>query len=156
MILSFFSFLFTFMHLADAFIQSDLQRIQAIHVFSMCVPWEVNPQPFALLMQCFTTEPQEHRSYKVGISDTAAIHLHRTGFSATIDSFLLALCILLLIFAEITLNFLFSLRCCSCSVPALDMSLRERHSFKFGLHNVTIIFHLLYHSTIPLSFHSTI
>ncbi len=27
---------------------------------SMCVPWELNPQPFALLMQCFTTEPQEH------------------------------------------------------------------------------------------------
>ncbi len=27
------SFTFTFMHLADAFIQSDLQCIQAIHVF---------------------------------------------------------------------------------------------------------------------------
>ncbi len=27
---------------------------------SMCVPWESNPQPFALLTQCFTTEPQEH------------------------------------------------------------------------------------------------
>ncbi len=48
------------MHLADAFIQSDLQCIQAIHVFSMCVPWESNPQPFALLTQCSTTEPQEH------------------------------------------------------------------------------------------------
>ncbi len=30
--------IFTFMHLADAFIQSDLQYIQAIHLFiSMCV-----------------------------------------------------------------------------------------------------------------------
>ncbi len=49
------------MHLADAFIQSDLQCIQAIHFFiSMCVPWELNPQPFALLTQCSTTEPQEH------------------------------------------------------------------------------------------------
>ncbi len=48
------------MHLADAFIQSDLQYIQAIHVFiSMCVPWELNPQPFALLTQCSTTEPQD-------------------------------------------------------------------------------------------------
>ncbi len=48
-------------HLADAFIQSDLQCIQAIHFFvSMCVPWELNPQPFALLTQCSTTEPQEH------------------------------------------------------------------------------------------------
>ncbi len=28
----------------------------------MCVPWELNPQPFALLTQCSTTEPQEHRS----------------------------------------------------------------------------------------------
>ncbi len=52
------------MHLADAFIQSDLQCIQAIHFIyffiSMCVPWESNPQPFALLTQCSTTEPQEH------------------------------------------------------------------------------------------------
>ncbi len=27
---------------------------------SMCVLWESNPQPFALLTQCSTTEPQEH------------------------------------------------------------------------------------------------
>ncbi len=27
----------------------------------MCVPWELNPQPFALLKQCSTTEPQEHK-----------------------------------------------------------------------------------------------
>ncbi len=30
---------------------------------SMCVPWELNPQPFALLMQCSTTEPQEHYNW---------------------------------------------------------------------------------------------
>ncbi len=47
------------MHLADAFIQSDLQCIQVIHLLSVCVPWELNPQPFALLMQFSTTEPQE-------------------------------------------------------------------------------------------------
>ncbi len=29
---------FTFMHLADAFVQSDLQCIQAIHLLSVCVP----------------------------------------------------------------------------------------------------------------------
>ncbi len=46
------------MHLADAFIQSDLQCIQVI-IVSMCVPWELNPQPFALLTQCSTTEPRE-------------------------------------------------------------------------------------------------
>ncbi len=28
--------------------------------FSMCVPWKLIPQPFALLTQCSTTEPQEH------------------------------------------------------------------------------------------------
>ncbi len=29
---------------------------------SMCVPWELNPLPFALLTQCSTTEPQEHKN----------------------------------------------------------------------------------------------
>ncbi len=29
-------------------------------LLSVCVPWESNPQPFALLTQCSTTEPQEH------------------------------------------------------------------------------------------------
>ncbi len=32
-------------------------------IVSTCVPWESNPQPFALLMQCSTTEPQEHYGY---------------------------------------------------------------------------------------------
>ncbi len=54
-----FLFTFTFMHLADAFIQSDLQCIQVIHVF-VSILWESNPQPFVLLTQCSTTEPQEH------------------------------------------------------------------------------------------------
>ncbi len=31
------TFTFTFTHLADAFIQSDLQCIQVIHVLSLCV-----------------------------------------------------------------------------------------------------------------------
>ncbi len=32
----------------------------SLYIFvSMCVPWELNPQPFALLTQCSTTEPQE-------------------------------------------------------------------------------------------------
>ncbi len=41
--------IFTFMHLADAFIQSDLQ-LHSGYTFSIsiCVPWESNPQPFAL------------------------------------------------------------------------------------------------------------
>ncbi len=36
-------YIFTFTNLANAFIQSDLQCIQAIHFFNMCVPWELNP-----------------------------------------------------------------------------------------------------------------
>ncbi len=56
---------FTFMHLADVFIQSDLQ-LHSGYTFSLvCVPWESNPQPFALLTQCSTTEP--HRILQDGI-----------------------------------------------------------------------------------------
>ncbi len=58
---------FTFMHLVDAFIQSDLQ----------CVPWELNPQPFALLTQCSTTEPQEH------MQDICHINICRTYATGT-------------------------------------------------------------------------
>ncbi len=49
------------MHLADAFIQSDLQCIQVIHFFvSTCVPWQSNPQPLRCYHNALTTEPQEH------------------------------------------------------------------------------------------------
>ncbi len=41
------TFTFTFMHLADAFIQSDLHCIQVtvtvLHFLSACFPWESNP-----------------------------------------------------------------------------------------------------------------
>ncbi len=51
----------TCMHLADAFIQSDLQCIQAIHLYCQYVCFlGVEPTTFALLTQCSTTEPQEH------------------------------------------------------------------------------------------------
>ncbi len=51
---------FTLMHLADAFIQSNLQCIQVIIVFvSMCVLWELNPRPFALLTR--NALPLSHR-----------------------------------------------------------------------------------------------
>ncbi len=32
-------------------------------IVSTCVPWESNPQPFALLTQCSTTEPLEHTEH---------------------------------------------------------------------------------------------
>ncbi len=54
-------FVFSDLHLADDFIQSDLQ-LQSGYTFliSMCVPRESNPQPFALLTEYSTTEP--HRN----------------------------------------------------------------------------------------------
>ncbi len=56
-----FTFTFTCMHLADAFIQSDLQCIQAIHLYCQYVcSLGIKPTTFALLTQCSTTEPQEH------------------------------------------------------------------------------------------------
>ncbi len=43
----------TFMHLADAFFQSDLVHTGYTFFFvSMCVPWESNPQCTTLLTQC--------------------------------------------------------------------------------------------------------
>ncbi len=42
------------MHLADAFIQSDLQCIHC--------SLGIEPTTFALQTQCSTTEPQEHRN----------------------------------------------------------------------------------------------
>ncbi len=49
------------MHLADAFIQSDLQCIQAIHLYCQYLcSLGIEPTTFALLTQYSTTEPQEH------------------------------------------------------------------------------------------------
>ncbi len=49
------------MHLADAFIQSDLQCIQAVHLYCQYVcSLGIEPTTFALLTQCSTTEPQEY------------------------------------------------------------------------------------------------
>ncbi len=54
-------YIFTFMRLADAFIQSDLKCIQAIHLYCQYVcSLGIKPTTFALLTQCSTTEPQEH------------------------------------------------------------------------------------------------
>ncbi len=55
------------MHLADAFIQSDLQCIQVIHLYCQYVCFlGIEPTTFVLLTQCSTTEPQEHFSHKKG------------------------------------------------------------------------------------------
>ncbi len=52
-------------------------------IVSMCVPWESNPQPFALLTQCFTTVPQEHWT-----------HMRSNDYSTTkifVDNFLFSI-----------------------------------------------------------------
>ncbi len=43
---TFFTLTFTFMHLADAFIQSDLQCIQAIHFYQYFCSLEIEPPNF--------------------------------------------------------------------------------------------------------------
>ncbi len=48
------------MHLADAFIQSNLQYIQVIPFFVSMCSLGIEPITFALLTQCSTTEPQDH------------------------------------------------------------------------------------------------
>ncbi len=53
-------FIMKHLHLSDAFIQIDLHCLGYTFFVSICVPWELNPQPFALLTQCSTTETREH------------------------------------------------------------------------------------------------
>ncbi len=35
----------------------------AFRLYIFVSMWELNPQPFALLTQCSTTEPQEHNNF---------------------------------------------------------------------------------------------
>ncbi len=71
----------TFIHLADAFIQSDLQCIQAIHLYYQYV-WSlgIEPTTFALLTLCSTTEPQKH-SLLLGASSTESTNIVQTTYS---------------------------------------------------------------------------
>ncbi len=78
------------MHLADAFVQSDLQCIQAIHLYCQYVcSLGIEPTTFALLTQCSTTEPQEHVVCSVQHTaaellwqDTALIHNRKSALFA--------------------------------------------------------------------------
>ncbi len=49
---------FTFMHLADTFIQSDLQLFELYMYCQYMCSLGIEPTTFALLTQCSTTEPQ--------------------------------------------------------------------------------------------------
>ncbi len=59
------AFTFTFMHLADAFIQSDLHCIQVtvLHFISSCFPWESNPWSWRCWHHALPFELQE--SYRL-------------------------------------------------------------------------------------------
>ncbi len=59
-------FTFTFIYIY-AFSRRFYPKKLTVHsgytfFISMCVPWELNPQPFALLTQFSITEPQERES----------------------------------------------------------------------------------------------
>ncbi len=62
------------MHLADAFIQSNLQYIQVIHFFLSVCSLGIKPKTFALLTQSSATEPQEHHP----LSDKKCTSLNST------------------------------------------------------------------------------
>ncbi len=64
---------FTFMHLADAFIQSNLQCIQVIHLYCQYVcSLGIEPTTFMLLTQCSNhTEPQEDRNSIIDVTKTS-------------------------------------------------------------------------------------
>ncbi len=52
------SLLFTFTFMQTLLSNATYSTFRLyIFFISMCVPWESNPQPFALLTQCSTTEP---------------------------------------------------------------------------------------------------
>ncbi len=57
----FIAFTFTFVHLADAFIQSDLHCIQVtvLHFISSCFPWESNPWSWRCKRHALPFELQE-------------------------------------------------------------------------------------------------
>ncbi len=51
---------------------------------SVCVPWELNPQTFALLTQCSTTEPQKHSNmYTSKYIGMYNVRLNRSWRSST-------------------------------------------------------------------------
>ncbi len=56
---------------------------------SMCVPWESNPQPFALLTQCSTTEPQEQQQDNRELMTLSKQRSNQLNWHSTIDTALL-------------------------------------------------------------------
>ncbi len=54
-----YMFTFTFMHLADAFIQSDLQCIQAIHFFNQYVMFNKSNKKNTQINQYFQSGTEE-------------------------------------------------------------------------------------------------
>ncbi len=73
-------YIFTFMHLVDAFIQSDLQCIihgYTFFFYQYVCSLGIEPTTFALLKQCSTTEPQGHsiKAYIYAFIETDSIEM---------------------------------------------------------------------------------
>ncbi len=61
------TFTFSFYAFSRRFYPKRLTIAFRLYIFiSMCVPWESNPQPFALLTQCSTTEPHRNTWHTCG------------------------------------------------------------------------------------------
>ncbi len=82
------NFTFTFMHLADAFIQSDLQYIQVIHFLSVHVFLGIEPTTFALLTQCSNHRSTVAQWFLILRLEVLQVEMHRLQFSWLISYFL--------------------------------------------------------------------
>ncbi len=66
------------------FYPKQLTTAFRLNIFSsMCVPWESNPQPFALLMQCSTTEPHRNTLIKETIVHACLYNVYTVKSSNT-------------------------------------------------------------------------
>ncbi len=72
----------TFTHLANAFIQSDLQPVHytlyiILYIFHQYVcSLGIEPTTFALIIQCSTTEPQEHNELTMNSQQTLRVIIY--------------------------------------------------------------------------------
>ncbi len=61
----FFTFYINIYAFSRCFYPKRLTNAFRLYIFiSMCVPWELNPQHFALLTQCSTTEPHRNTVFR--------------------------------------------------------------------------------------------
>ncbi len=79
------------MHLADVLSKSTSVHSGYTSFVSMCVPWELNPQPFVLLTQSSTTEPLKHTVIFAAMHCDVDIHLTSRDFQRNGSSYALGI-----------------------------------------------------------------